>query len=207
MLAVVWSPACAACDVPLAKPTRGIVCETCWRAVGRFGEPPGRREQGATERRITLLTRPTSAAPPTVVRAAGPYDGRLRAIIHAFKYGGHRSLARPLATLLRRTGGDLLERADLVVPVPLHWWRRRRRGFNQAAELAAHLGLPVVEALRRTRATPSQVGLSRSERRRSVVGAIVLSGAGGRAADRFARPGRPWAPRRAGGGRRSAGAR
>ena len=39
---------------------------------------------------------------------------------------------------------------DLVVPIPLHWWRRWRRGFNQAAlvgeGVGAVLGAPVVEA-------------------------------------------------------------
>jgi predicted amidophosphoribosyltransferase len=39
-----------------------------------------------------------------------------------------------------------------------------RRGFNQSADLAEHLGLPVVHALWRTRATPRQAGLSAAER-------------------------------------------
>ena len=123
---------------------------------------------------VAFLTGTPDRAARTEGRAAGPYEGRLRAILHAFKYDGYRSLARPLAELLRRAGADVLAGADLVVPVPLHWRRRRRRGFNQAAELAAHLGLPVADVLRRTRATPSQVGLSRSERAGSVRDAIAL---------------------------------
>jgi ComF family protein len=48
------------------------------------------------------------------------------------------------------------------VPVPLHWSRRLRRGYNQAEILARGLarrhGLPLVRGLRRLRATPPQQG-------------------------------------------------
>jgi ComF family protein len=52
--------------------------------------------------------------------------------------------------------------------VPLHRSRRRERGFNQAADLAGHLGLPVRHALRRTRATAPQTGLPSAQRHRNV---------------------------------------
>jgi predicted amidophosphoribosyltransferase len=61
------------------------------------------------------------------------------------------------------------------VPVPLHAARRRSRGFNQARDLAAGLGLPVLEALRRTRATPAQASLTAGARRRNVRGAFALA--------------------------------
>ena len=69
---------------------------------------------------------------------------------------------------------DLLADADLVVPVPLHRSRRRRRGFNQARELAAQLGVPMVDALRRTRATPSQTDLPADERHENMRNAFAL---------------------------------
>ena len=173
LLTVVWSPACAACAAPLTAPTRGIVCNRCWNALARLGGRSGGDGGRTAPQRIAFLTGTPDREPKTAGRAAGPYEGRLRAILHAFKYDGHRSLARPLAELMRRAGADVLAQADLAVPVPLHWRRRWRRGFNQAADLAAHLGLPVAEVLRRTRATPSQVGLSRPARARSVRGAIA----------------------------------
>jgi ComF family protein len=101
-------------------------------------------------------------------RAVGEYDGALRDIIHAFKYSGRRSLARPLATLMKARGGEMLATADCVVPVPLHWRREYRRGFNQARELARHLGPPVFDALARTRHTPPQVELAADRRRANV---------------------------------------
>jgi ComF family protein len=69
----------------------------------------------------------------------------------------------------------LLADADCVVPVPLHPWRRMTRGFNQAADLAAHLQRPLVHALWRTRATVPQTGLPASMRRRNVRRAFSLS--------------------------------
>lgn len=109
------------------------------------------------------------------MRAAGLYDGSLREIVHALKYDGRRSVARRLGALMREHGGDVLAGADAVVPVPLHRRRLRARGFNQAAELGRHLGLPLCHALRRIRATPSQTDLPAGERHANVRGAFTLA--------------------------------
>lgn len=111
-------------------------------------------------------------------RAIGAYDGPLRAIIHAFKYEGRRSLAKPLARLMRDRGMDVLAGATCVVPIPLHASRRRHRGFNQATDLARRLPLPVVQALRRTRATPTQTSLPAARRHGNVRSAFALTRAG-----------------------------
>jgi len=103
-------------------------------------------------------------------------------VLHAFKYDGRRSLAPALASLLRDQAADVLAGADVLVPVPLHAARRRHRGFNQARDLAAHLGLPVLAALRRTRATSPQASLTAGARRRNVRGAFALA------------PAPPWTP-------------
>jgi len=107
--------------------------------------------------------------------AAGAYDGPVRTLVHALKYDGRRSLAPPLAALMRERGAEVLAGAAAVVPVPLHWRRRLGRGFNQAADLARHLGPPRVAALRRTRATPTQTGLHRDDRRRNVRAAFTAT--------------------------------
>jgi ComF family protein len=108
-------------------------------------------------------------------RSAGPYEGALRDILHAFKYEGRRTLAPKLGGLMRDAGRDLLAGASCVVPVPLHPWRRFRRGFNQASDLAGSLGLPVVHALWRMRATAPQTGLTAAGRHRNVRGAFSTS--------------------------------
>jgi len=70
--------------------------------------------------------------------------------------------------LMRERGGDVLAGAACAIPVPLHSSRRRHRGFNQAADLARHVGIPVVPALRRVRATATQTGLPAGRRHRNV---------------------------------------
>ena len=88
-------------------------------------------------------------------------------------------MARTFGELLWEARGEILEAAaiDLVVPVPLHWTRRWRRGFNQAEELASVLARvmkrPRVNALRRARRTPKLAGLSATERRGQLQGAFT----------------------------------
>ena len=95
---------------------------------------------------------------------------------HALKYDSRPTIARHLAARMRAAGADLLETADLVVPVPLHRSRERARGFNQARELARHLGRPCADALARTRKTPAQADLPAVLRYANVRGAFGMTG-------------------------------
>jgi ComF family protein len=107
--------------------------------------------------------------------SAGRYEGTLREIIHAFKYEGRRSLAHPLGGMIRDAGSLMLQGCDCVVPVPLHPWRRMRRGFNQARDLAKRLERPVVDGLWRIRPTRSQMALPADARRMNIRGAFICS--------------------------------
>jgi len=108
--------------------------------------------------------------------AFGPYDGALKKLIHVLKYERVRTLARPLANHLV-SALPLDQRFDAVVPMPLHWFRHWRRGFNQsellATELGRRRGLPVLKAVRRSRATVAQAGLTSARRRANVAGAFA----------------------------------
>ncbi len=105
----------------------------------------------------------------------GSYEGTLRELIHLYKYDRIQTLARPLADLLA-AALPLDERFDAVTPVPLHWRKQWQRGFNQsdllARAVARRRGIPVVRALRRTRSTQTQAGLSNTERRKNVAAAF-----------------------------------
>lgn len=183
LLAVLVAPRCAACGHSLDQPTSGPVCAACWASV-QLLTPPVCDSCGDPLPSWRTISREACICPRCRrgvravrrSRAAGAYDGSLRAIIHAFKYDGRRSIAAPLAALMRAQGPDVLEGADCAVPVPLHWRRLRSRGFNQAADLAAHLGLPVCHALRRVRWTCPQVDLPAGRRHRNVRGAFALAG-------------------------------
>ena len=114
-------------------------------------------------------------------RAAAGYGGAVREAVHALKFGGRRSLARPLGDLVReQCAGALTERPDAFVPVPLARARERERGFNQAALLAERLGSTLGVRVRprwlvRLRATAAQSDLSAAERRANVEGAFAAA--------------------------------
>lgn len=111
------------------------------------------------------------------IRSVLLFEGPARAAIHYFKYRRAQELAKPLGGLLAEYWLSHPIQVDLIVPVPLHPSRLRVRGYNQAALLAQQLGqragLPVDEgALRRIRATASQMRLDARQRRQNVQGAF-----------------------------------
>jgi ComF family protein len=142
---------------PLDTPCRSCICPVCLGSI------------------VPAVLPPWTSAVITRGIAGGRYEGALRDIIHAFKYEGRRSLARPLAALMRDAGDEVLRGCDAVVPVPLHPWRRLQRGFNQAHDLASRLDRPVFHALWRVHATSSQMRLSAEARHLNVQGAFMLS--------------------------------
>jgi ComF family protein len=177
---VVLAPCCACCDRPLDEPTRGAVCGACWSSItpatGPLCETCG---DALPSWRLLDPARQCNRCRQserviTIGRSIGPYEATLREILHAFKYHGRRSLAAPLARRMIAAGGCVLDGADAVVPVPLHFVRRYRRGFNQAFELARHLGVPVSDCLRRRRATATQTDLPEAQRHANVRGAFSL---------------------------------
>jgi ComF family protein len=109
--------------------------------------------------------------------AAFEYGGPLAEAIRRYKYEGRSELAVRLARLMLAELAPARTEVDVVLPVPLHWRRRRARGYDQAALLAAGLarglGLPLrTRWLRRVRDTRSQVGLSEVEREKNLAGAF-----------------------------------
>jgi predicted amidophosphoribosyltransferase len=140
-LSILLAPACAACHRLLDHPSRGCVCEACWSSISLITPPVCDRCGDPLASPTEDLCRRCRRMPRAIDRgrAAGHYQDALRDIIHAFKYEGRRSLARPLAALMRRQAGALLDDVDWIVPVPLHWRRERERGFNQASDLARSL--------------------------------------------------------------------
>jgi ComF family protein len=184
LLAVLIAPRCAACERPHDAPSAGAVCSSCWDAVVPFRPPCcdvcgcallSRQAVDGGAARCKGCTDGLRVV--SLARAVGEYDGALRDIIQALKYGGRRSIAPRLSAMMRLHGTAVLSGADRAVPVPLHWRRQWRRGFNQAAELAAGLGLPVSHALKRQRDTRSQTDLPAGRRRANVRGAFRVTDA------------------------------
>ncbi len=109
----------------------------------------------------------------------GPYDGRLREVILRLKHRGNEGLAEVIGELwgCHERESLLALGASVIVPVPLHWGRRFRRGYNQGLALARglsrSLGLPVCPAyLRRWRRTAPQTSVPAADRQKNVRGAF-----------------------------------
>ena len=169
-------PVCGLCLVSV-RPMEGDLCLICSERLFTFGDQPP-----AGDQRICGLCR--HARPPYQRAVAyGEYSGELRELLHLLKYEGMQPAAAFLGGLLAQAIGQLpLNGQYLLVPVPLHRERLRQRGFNQAELLARaaqrRLGASSrVDAgiLRRARATDSQTGLTRHQRRANVRGAFRVT--------------------------------
>jgi ComF family protein len=107
------------------------------------------------------------------------YEWPLAQLESRFKFGGDLAAGRTLS-LLWSACHPPHDLPGAIVPVPLHPSRLRKRGYNQALELAKplarHFGVPVMhDALRRARATHAQTELTAIQRRRNVRGAFAAN--------------------------------
>lgn len=182
LLHLVFPTPCHVCGRPLDLARRSALCSGCWDALERMPAVGCRRcgwpfptPGGADGAESALCQRCRETRDEfEVARAVLRYrdEGVARAAILLCKHGGRLGLLRHLATLMAYDAPtDLMERRwHAVVPVPLHWLRRWRRGFNQAEVLARAVGrrygLAVQpRCLARVRPTPPQHGDAAARRR------------------------------------------
>jgi ComF family protein len=122
---------------------------------------------------------PSETPPPLLqLEWCAPFVGTVRRALHQLKYSGERRLARPLGQAVARRWAVAGAGGDLLVPVPVHPDRARRRGYDQAVLIAMvaaeELHLPAAPILRRARATAAQFDLDRTSRASNVDGAFEL---------------------------------
>mgnify|MGYP001168733833 CR=1 FL=1 len=159
------------------------VCASCWAKLS-FIAPPFCPRLGIPfvyDPGPELLSMEAIANPPAYqrARAAVRYDDVARTLVHALKYQDRTDLAPAMGRWMARAGRELLDGADVLVPVPLHWRRGWSRRYNQSGALARIIshtaGVPIAgDALRRMRPTQPQIGLSRSARAGNVQGAFAV---------------------------------
>lgn len=183
LLNLLFPPRCLTCEEGV--PRHGTLCAQCWSAVGFIAEPlcatcglplEFALDGGEGECAECAHKRPRFSRARAVMR----YDDASSRLIMALKYHDDTRLAAVFAPWLASAGRELLQSADLLVPVPLHYWRFVKRRYNQAALLARtvakHTGKPCLpDALRRTRPTASQTGLSKREREANMRGAFAVN--------------------------------
>jgi ComF family protein len=169
---------CPACREPVRD---SGLCAACWSKLSLIA-PPYCARLGipfAYDPGPGILSMQAISDPPAYhrARAVTRYDEVARAMVHALKYGDRLDLAPVMGNWMGRAGRELLEGAEALIPVPLHWRRLWARRFNQSALLAQAIsretGVKVCDAaLRRIKPTAQQVGLSQSERALNVQGAF-----------------------------------
>lgn len=170
-------------------PSGGGLCVTCLEPQARFGLcTPCRQDLPANRWHCRCCALPLAYAgnevlcgqclqdPPPFTRVIAPWRYRfpVDGMIQRYKYNGQRAFARPLIHDLAENLMSVLEttperRPDLLVASPMHPARRRKRGFNQAADIAEHIsgrsGIPwSADLVVRSRRTRPQRGLNREER-------------------------------------------
>jgi ComF family protein len=175
---------CVACREPVDGEG---VCAGCWSKLS-FIAPPHCPRLGIPfvyDPGPDMLSMEAIANPPAYgrARAAVRYDDVARTLVHALKYQDRTDLAPTMGRWMARAGAQLLDGADMLIPVPLHWKRAWRRRYNQSGALARVIerqsGVKLrTDLLQRVRATEQQVGLSRAQRASNVQGAFAASAAG-----------------------------
>lgn len=107
-------------------------------------------------------------------------DAPISFLIHDFKYRGIQPTARYLGRLMAEELmiSGFFDDVDFLMPVPLHWLKHMRRGYNQSEEIAVGVskvtGIPVSTDLRATKSHRTQTGISATGRRENVEGIFRL---------------------------------
>ncbi len=174
ILDFVFPPVCAHCKKPGA-----LICSDCLAAIPWLTEPIcshcGRVVSRPMLRCAACQKNPLF--PLERVRAATIFANPIPDLIHQLKYNGLFALAEPLAGLMVEAWSNWKIPVDLVVAVPLHPDREKKRGYNQSDLLVTHFCKKLnlekgVRALQRIRNTPPQVGLNASNRQLNVANAF-----------------------------------
>ncbi|MGE5187065.1 MAG: ComF family protein [Acidobacteriota bacterium] len=174
MLDWLFRPQCPGCGNPAAA-----FCEVCARSLVELGAacPRCAEPTGAT----SVVCRRCAREPLPLERIVAPwrFGGELATAIRRLKFAGAAHVARALAPLWSPLVAAAAADGAIVVPVPLHWRRRLRRGYDHAWLLALHACAraaiaPPQPLLRRVRAAPPQSSLPAAERWPNVRGAFEV---------------------------------
>ena len=166
VLNLLFPQACVLCGVQVLKRRWSVVCPACWSKAAPVPRPFC-QQCGMPAQFIESLCGECRRGDHSFdfARSLFLYNDPMRSIVHHLKYSGRVSLGRALGFRLRECLRSEGFQGTVAVPVPLHRARMRQRGFNQAELLARELGLPVDRRLLRRRMnTPTQTGLTRSQR-------------------------------------------
>ncbi len=164
--------------------THGAICATCWNDINFIGLHkcyvcglPFAFDLGPK-----ALCRHCTEEKPKFNKAVAvcKYENTARKLAIRLKFGDSVSLAPYLAKMMVGSGSELIGKADIIAPIPLHFMRKIARKYNQAALLARQVA-KISEKnyepflLKRVRRTKQQTKLHRRDRKSNVDGAFVVA--------------------------------
>lgn len=187
-LALVYPQVCDVCGAGVESRSDGVACRRCWNETRllsaddllcwKCGVPVPVASEVGTLQNVSCHRCDENSF--TVARACGLYEGALRSSIIALKRKPHVP-ERLIVAMIDQCGWAPLDRATLILPVPLHPDREAERGFNQAAllgeALSHRLQLPFVENVlgRIAHTERHRAGMDAKARRQSVERAFIVS--------------------------------
>lgn len=174
-----FPPVCIACAQAVSTPDG--LCTLCWTQLQPITDPmcPVLGLPFATDMGAGAASPQAIANPPVFDRArsAVAYTDLARKLVSRMKYSDRPEIALFCARMILNAAPDILAPDGVLVPVPLHPFRRMARRYNQSAELARILArlakLPLdTNLVARHRRTSQQVGLNARQRAANVTGAF-----------------------------------
>lgn len=171
------SPArCVACHARLVEGEH-VFCLHCNASVERTGDNASPYDNPT----VRLMWGKLAVERGAAFMSYTPHANVSNAI-YAIKYGSRPAVGVEIGELIAREymPSGFFDGIDLILPMPLHPKRERKRGYNQSRELAEGLSLVTgiavcgADVLRRIRNTPSQTSVTHSFRLANVAGAFRL---------------------------------
>ena len=160
LLDLFYPPTCYNCSVFIRQ--GAVFCEKCLSLI-----------KPVPEKIIAINERYSMS-----IHAASLYEEPVNKLILR-KFASDRSATKALASIIVQFSDIKKIKTDCVIPIPLHWSRYAKRGFNQvdllAEELSKELNVPVLNILERVKKTEFQSRLSSDEKKKNLQGAFRFS--------------------------------
>jgi ComF family protein len=178
----IFPPLCIVCDTPRQINDRWL-CHGCRDAVTTTIAKSKRCPRCGQNREIRKCTCDIAWEYPFAkIISFTDYTDTIQIIMQHIKYHGKRDLAWYMGTLCAsHLDIAMVTGCDIVIPIPLHWIRRKKRGYNQAEWFARGLCANCAphkirtDLLARTRSTRTQTNLDKPDRNGNVAGAFALN--------------------------------
>lgn len=167
------------CIVCRKEINQGLICNDCLNLV-IYLHPPYCPHCGRPIDKAKTCAYCRSEKNLDYGRAFTLYVPPVDQMIHHMKYRGKTNLARffglGMAGVIK--SDFYLRNADFITPVPLFWWKRLRRTYNQAEIISRIIqedtSIPLIEVLKRTKNTRTQTKLDHKKRQKNIHNAFAL---------------------------------